>query len=136
MELDGVQFCRIPKHLATTALVQPVQPAGLPVTRVSLVREVLQWDLAHAPVRHRIVQDFSDRLVQSFGLSRNDDLFTRGWLFGREGTALPYLLRGGGIVAGDRGPLAASIDDAGAVRNNLSQICAYVVDAVVLRHGR
>lgn len=132
VELDGVQFCQIPKHLATTALAQPVQPAGMPVTRVSLVREVLPWEVTHASARHRIVQEFSDRLVQTFGGSRYDDLFGRGWLFGRGGTALPYLLHGGGIITGERGPLGAPIDDVGAVRNNLSQICAYVVDGVVL----
>ncbi len=132
VELDGVQFCRVPKNIATTASVVPVQPAGLPVTRVSLVQEVLPWELARASVRHRIVEDFCDRLVQTFGQARRDDLFNRGTLFERSGEATPFALHGGGIVHARRGTLEAAIDETGVMRNNVSRVSAYVGDGVVL----
>lgn len=132
VELDGVQFCRVPKHIATTARVSPVQPAGLPVTRVPLVREVLPWELARASVRHRIVEDFGDRLVQTFGQASHDDLFSRGTLFERDGKATPFLLHGGGIVTARRRTLEAAIDETGVMRNNVSRVSAYVGDGVVL----
>lgn len=132
VELDGVQFCRIPKHTATTSSVPPVQPAGLTVAQVPLVREVLPWELARASARHRIVEEFCSRLVQTFGRARHDDLFSRGTLFERDGRATAFVLHGGGIVTAKRRTLEAAIDETGVMRNNVSRVTGYVSEGAVL----
>lgn len=128
--LHGIDQCQMPGNVATTARVLPVTAAGLDLRDLARMEEVLSWELSRAPVRHRTLDDFSDRLAQAFGSPRYDNLFRRGRLYGADGKVTPYALLGG-LLTRDGGG-AAGVDTAGAVQHLNRHVCAYVVDGVIL----
>jgi hypothetical protein len=92
------------------------EPPGVPVTELVLEEHVLPWELARASNRHRIVQRFSDRLYQAFGLARAVPLFRTGQLY-RQDAPLGFSAAGSGVWSND-GNQIAWIDTDGAVTSS------------------
>ncbi len=91
------------------------QPAGLNVDHVEIDGELLPWELAKAPVRHRLVRRLIERLTLAYGLTYSGDLFESGWLFDRNQRRTRFALARGMIWLPSSGTRVAQIDQQGRV---------------------
>jgi hypothetical protein len=132
--LTGLTQATMPRNAFGTASTDVVQPAGVNVETVSVIEEVLPWELLRAPVRHGVLRRFCDRLEQAFGRASAKPLFEEGWLYGKSGQNTGLLL-GAGLIWEHRGAgpgvRHGSFDVAGQVRG-AGDVCAYVVDGVLI----
>lgn len=132
--LNGLTRATMPRNAFGMASTGVIQPAGVNVETVSVIEEVLPWELLRAPVRHSVLRRFCDRLEQAFGRASANPLFEEGWLYdiNRHNTDL---LLGDGLIWEHRGAgpgqRHGSVDGAGQVRG-AGGICAYVVDGVLI----
>ncbi len=91
------------------------QPAGLTVDHVEVDDEVLPWELAKAPVRHRLVRRLVERLTLAYGLTYSGDLFESGWLFDRNQRRTRFALGRGLIWLPSSRTRVAQIDQQGRI---------------------
>lgn len=91
------------------------QPAGLKVDHVEVDDEVLPWELAKAPVRHRLVRRLVERLALAYGLRYSGDLFDSGWLFDRNQRRTKFALARGMIWTPMPEMRVAQIDQQGRI---------------------
>ena len=133
IELSGLKKASMPANSFGTGSRQVVEPAGVSVPSVGSTEEVLPWELVRAPVRHRIVRRFSDRLEQAFGRTNAKPLFEEGLLYGKDGPASDLLLGNNLIytyLGNGHTVRQGWIDTAGQVRGACG-ICAFAADGVV-----
>lgn len=107
------------------------EPPGLPVTDLVLAEHVLPWELARASNRHRIVQRFSDRLHQAFGLARALALFRTGQLYRQDGP-LGFSVAGSGVWTNDGNQVAWVHTDGAVTSATTGELAAWWFDGCLL----
>lgn len=85
------------------------------VNDVEVFDEVLPWELAKAPVRHRLVRRLVERLTLAYGLTYSGELFESGWLFDRNQHRTRYALARGMVWLPTSNTRVAQIDQQGRV---------------------
>ena len=70
-----------------------IQPPGVDVDSVRFELEIEPWDVATPSIRHKVVQNLTDCLVQAYGRSRAEVPFTMGHLFGADSRPLSMTLQ-------------------------------------------
>ncbi len=134
LSLIGLANATLPAHTFSTSPVTVVQPAGVRVNDVAVTEEMVPWELLRAPVRHRLLRRFCDRLEQAFGRASAGDLFEWGWLYDRDCQRTDYVLSRGMIwePRAATGLRVASISTSGFITSATSVGDAFLVDGAVL----
>lgn len=113
------------------------QPVGLSVTELTVRREIRPEALTSAPLRHRLVRDFIDRLTLAFGQADKIVPFDKGPLYGVGGQPLGMTLAGDRIYAANRRYQDIVFYADGSLRvSHNSSVAAFVRDGVIIdRNG-
>ncbi len=130
--LENLTSCIMPASDLSLAM-EVIQPQGVEVVEVRILREVLPRELCRASVRHRILRHFCNRLLQSFSIPEATYLFEHGWLFDRDGHNTTLSLERSMLLEAS-GRQVAFIDSGGSVSNtkDISTICAHVSGGVII----
>lgn len=104
------------------------EPPGVPVTDLVLTEHALPSELGRASSRHRVVQRFSDRLNQAFGLARAVPLFRTGQLY-RQDAPLGFSVAGSGVWTDDGNQIAWVHTDGAVTRAETGELAAWWRDS-------
>lgn len=107
------------------------EPPGVPVTDLVLTEHALPSELGRASSRHRVVQRFSDRLNQAFGLARAVPLFRTGQLY-RQDAPLGFSVAGSGVWTDDGNQIAWVHTDGAVTRAETGELVAWWSEGCLL----
>jgi hypothetical protein len=132
--IAGVSYARALGTSLSMGSHGVVQPPGVTVPKVSIMRELLPLELQRAQVRHGIAREFIERLSYAFDSPHSGELFSIGRLFTANG-APSRLVLAPGLLAESRpngSNLVAHIDEAGRVRGASGDVKCFVVGGALI----
>ena len=111
------------------------EPTGVTIDQIAHSEFILPEQLGIARYRHRIVQNFTNRVRHAFGLGPGVPLFRTGQLYGEAGTPLSVSAAGRGVWT-TRGQALARVYDDGTVRGvDENQVWHWVDGALLDPNG-
>ncbi len=114
-----------------------ISPAGMHVDEVQLKLEVGPAEMARASLRHTVVQEFINRVVQAYGYLRATYQFEQGWLHAPSGARTSMTLHPSVIYDHtQRFGRGAVLDDGSVFSGRSGDVVAFALDGVVVDlHG-